>query len=166
MVGSSVTVALLAICPAFVGSVLADGVSPHRAPDEKLVKTLTTNQVTQFQGYVQAKDLRNQEFAVCGRILNEKRSEAQMIRKLMLSRRLTEQQITVLMQLRAEKMKESGKTDAKLREVFGLDPKAQYRLEAATGRLLLVGKKSDQDVEPATDAGAASVKAALAKAKK
>lgn len=69
-----------------------------------------------------------------------------MIRKLMLSRRLTEQQVAVLLQLREEKMKEFSKIDAILRETFSLDPKARYRLDSDAGKLFLVEKKSDKGV--------------------
>ena len=199
---SSVVVLAFGVCTVFVGTILAEDAGSNRVADEKLVKTLTTNQVAQFQGYVQAKNLRNQEFVVCGRIVNEKRnelnklnrdlekefgispdkayhfeaaskklyelstnstdkakgpdrklvreakseSEAQMIRKLMLSRRLTEQQVAVLLQLREEKMKEFSKIDAILRETFSLDPKARYRLDSDAGKLFLVEKKSDKGV--------------------
>lgn len=219
---SSVVVVTFGVCSAFVGTVLAEDVGSDRAADEKLVKALTTNQVAQFQGYVQAKNLRNQEFIVCGRIVNEKRnelnilnrdlekefgvspdksyhfegaskklyelstnstdkvkgrdrklvreakseSEAQMIRKMMLSRRLTEQQVAVLLQLREEKMKEFSKIDAKLRETFGLDPKARYRLDSDTGKLFLVEKKSDKGVAQAKGGVPAPVQTAPVKAKK
>jgi len=199
---ASVTVVAFCVFSGFVGTILAEDAGSNRVADEKLVKTLTTNQVAQFQGYVQAKNLRNQEFVVCGRIVNEKRnelnklnrdlekefgispdkayhfeaaskklyelstnstdkakgpdrklvreakseSEAQMIRKLMLSRRLTEQQVAVLLQLREEKMKEFSKIDAILRETFSLDPKARYRLDSDAGKLFLVEKKSDKGV--------------------
>lgn len=219
---SSVVVVTFGVCSAFVGTVLAEDAGSNRVADEKLVKTLTTNQVAQFQGYVQAKNLRNQEFVVCGRIVNEKRnelsklnrdlekefgispdksyhfeaaskklyelstngtekvkgrerklvreakseSEAQMIRKMMLTRRLTEQQVAVLLQLREEKMKEFSKIDAKLRETFGLDPKARYRLDSDAGKLFLVEKKSDKGVTQVGKDVVPGVKTEPVKAKK
>ena len=85
--------------------------------------------------------------------------EAQRVSRLMLARRLTERQIDVLKQLREEKQKETVRTDAKLREVFHLDPKVQYRLDSETGRVFQVpARKSGPKNTAAASAGTKSAK--------
>jgi len=63
-------------------------------------------------------------------------NEAKYISRLMVARKLTEQQIQVLMQLRAEKQKEAKLMDEKLRQTFKLDPEAGYRLDEKTGQVV------------------------------
>lgn len=63
-------------------------------------------------------------------------SEAKYVSRLMVARKLTEQQLQVLMQLRVEKQKEAKLLDEKLRQVFKLDPEAGYRLDEKTGQVV------------------------------
>jgi len=62
-------------------------------------------------------------------------SEAKYVSRLMVARKLTEQQLQVLMQLRAEKQKEAKLMDDKLRQTFKLDPQTGYRLDEKTGQV-------------------------------
>lgn len=63
-------------------------------------------------------------------------SEAKYVSRLMVARKLTEQQLQVLLQLRAEKQKEAKLLDEKLRQTFKLDPEAGYRLDEKTGQVV------------------------------
>jgi len=62
-------------------------------------------------------------------------SEAKYVSRLMVARKLTEQQLQVLLQLRTEKQKEARLMDEKLRQTFKLDPEAGYRLDEKTGQV-------------------------------
>jgi len=62
-------------------------------------------------------------------------SESQYASRLLMARKLTENQIQVLAQLRAEKTKEAQLMDNKLRQTFKLDPDAGYRLDEQTGKV-------------------------------
>ena len=72
--------------------------------------------------------------------------EAKEAEGLILARRLTEQQIRVLEQLRVEKQCEFRNTDSQLRKRFKLDSGTAYHLDEATGRLMCV-------TPPQTDGG-------------
>lgn len=65
--------------------------------------------------------------------------EAQYLARLMVARKLTEQQLFVLRQLKAEKSKEWNLADAKLRQTFKLATNAVYRLDETSGQVFLVG---------------------------
>jgi len=67
-------------------------------------------------------------------------SEAKYVSRLMVARKLTEQQIVVLAQLREEKMKEAKLQDEKLRKTFNLDPEGGYRLDEKTGEVFRLPK--------------------------
>lgn len=71
---ASVTVVAFCVFSGFVGTILAEDAGSNRVADEKLVKTLTTNQVRNSKDMCKQRIWRNQEFVVC-RIVNEKRNE-------------------------------------------------------------------------------------------
>lgn len=72
-------------------------------------------------------------------------SEAQYVSRLMVARKLTEQQIQVLAQLRSEKLKEAQLLDEKLRKTFKLDPKGGYRLDDKNGQVFRLPKKETEE---------------------
>jgi len=74
-------------------------------------------------------------------------SESQYLSRLMVARKLTEQQIGVLAQLRAEKAKEAQLQDDKLRETFKLEAGAGYRLDEKTGEVFLVPGQADKSTK-------------------
>ena len=74
-------------------------------------------------------------------------SEVKYITRLMVARRLTEQQISVLAQIREEKSKEFALIDAKLRQTFKLDPKASYRLDNQSAQILCVSEEPVKDAQ-------------------
>lgn len=80
--------------------------------------------------------------------------EAKYVSRLMMARRMTENQIQVLAQLRAEKVKEAQLMDAKLRQTFKLDPDAGYRLDKKTGKVFR--QPSAKKPEDGIKAGAAA----------
>ena len=84
-------------------------------------------------------------------------SEAQYLSRLMVARKLTEQQLNVLVMLNAEKAEESKILDERLRKRFGLDPEGGYRLDEKTGQVFRVpqrdaAQKPVTGVDPATEA--------------
>ena len=82
--------------------------------------------------------------------------EAQYLSRLMIARRMTEQQIFVLAQIREEKSKECGLIDAKLRQAFKLDPQTSYRLDEKTGQLIRLDVPQTAGADAAKDAQAKS----------
>jgi len=92
--------------------------------------------------------------------------EAQYVSRLMVARKLTENQIQVLAQIRAEKVKEAQLMDGKLRQTFKLDPNAGYRLDEKTGKVFRLpsAKKAEDGIK--ADAAAQSGEARAAKAVK
>lgn len=80
--------------------------------------------------------------------------EAKYLSRLMVARRLTEQQLFVLRQLKVEKNKEFGLVDSKLRQTFKLDSKGSYRLDQKTGQVfqVTVAPKADAAANPAAGA--------------
>lgn len=79
-------------------------------------------------------------------------SESKYISRLMVARKLTEQQLQVLMQLRAEKQQEATLMDGKLRQTFKLDPEAGYRLDEKTGQVFRQ-PASEKPTEPVKESG-------------
>jgi len=77
-------------------------------------------------------------------------SESQYVSRLMIARRLTEQQIFVLREIREEKTKEYAMVDAKLRQIFKLEPQVPYRLDEKTGQIIRMAVP--QSVNSATQA--------------
>jgi len=194
----------LSYCVTFfvIGSSLAKE-SESVAQKEKVVTTLTKKQVAEFSDLVQAKNMRREEWIICGRLFLEKKGElkkfmdemskefgmapdksytfetasqslfllstnkmdkagnperslvrklksegeVKYISRLMVARRLTEQQIFVFAQIREEKSKEFTLIDAKLRQTFKLDPKASYRLDEKTAQLVCVSQKPVKDAQ-------------------
>ena len=81
-------------------------------------------------------------------------SESQYVSRLLVARKLTENQIQVLAQLRAEKTKEAQLMDNRLRQTFKLDPDAGYRLDEQTGKVFRL--PAPDKAEGAGRAGAAA----------
>jgi len=84
-------------------------------------------------------------------------SEAQYLSRLMVARKLTEQQLSVLVMLNAEKAEETKLLDERLRKRFGLDPEGGYRLDEKSGQVFRVpqrdaAQKPVTGVAPATEA--------------
>lgn len=84
-------------------------------------------------------------------------SEAQYLSRLMVARKLTEQQLNVLVMLNAEKAEESKLLDEKVRKRFGLDPEGGYRLDEKSGQVFRVpqrdtAQKPVTGVDPVTEA--------------
>lgn len=82
-------------------------------------------------------------------------SESQYLSRLLVARKLTENQIHVLAQLRAEKQKEAQLLDEKLRTTFKLEPTAGYRLEEASGKVFrLPPPEKSKDGKPVVEPSA------------
>lgn len=85
-------------------------------------------------------------------------TEAQYLARLMVARRLTEQQLIVLQQLKDEKSKEYGLVDAKLRQTFKLDPQGTYRLDEKTGQVVRLTAPAQEQAPAPKDRAAADSK--------
>ncbi len=84
--------------------------------------------------------------------------ESKYISRLMVARKLTEQQLVVLAQLREEKAKEAKLLDNKLRQTFKLDPEGSYRLDEKTGKVFRLPKVEKDKEPPKASADKASAK--------